>query len=168
MPLIWDNHACIPLRPDSKAIPAQLERYRASGVSVVSLNICWDGVSPELALPMAEAFRTCIAGHPEQFLLVETVADIDHARATSRLGIVFDVEGGLALKGDVAMVSRVYELGVRWMLLTYNRRNELGGGCLDEDNPGLTDFGRAVLDEMCRVGMVPCCSHVSERAAMEV
>ena len=49
MPLIWDNHACIPLRPDSQSIPAQLERYRASGVDVVSLNICWDGVSPDLA-----------------------------------------------------------------------------------------------------------------------
>jgi membrane dipeptidase len=54
------------------------------------------------------------------------------------------------------------------MLLTYNRHNELGGGCLDADNPGLTDFGRKVLDEMCRVGMVPCCSHVSERTAREV
>jgi membrane dipeptidase len=168
MALIWDNHACIPLRPDSKDIPAQLERYRASGVSVVSLNICWDGVSADLALPMAEAFRACVSQHPDRFLLVETVADIDRALASSRLGVVFDIEGGTSLKGDVAMVSRFYELGVRWMLLTYNRHNELGGGCLDADNPGLTDFGRAVLDEMCRVGMVPCCSHVSERSAREV
>ena len=168
MALIWDNHACIPLRPDSTAIPEQLERYRASGVGVVSLNICWDGVSSDLALPMAEAFRACVKQHPDRFVLVETVDDIDQAQASSRLGVVFDIEGGTALKGDVAMVSRFYELGVRWMLLTYNRRNELGGGCLDEDNPGLTDFGRQVLDEMCRVGMVPCCSHVSERAAREV
>jgi membrane dipeptidase len=100
--------------------------------------------------------------------MVETVADIERARASSRLGVVFDVEGGRALKGDVAAVARFYELGVRWMLLTYNRRNELGGGCLDVENEGLTDFGRAVLDEMCRVGMVPCCSHVGERAATEV
>jgi membrane dipeptidase len=168
MPLIWDNHACIPLRPDSQSIPAQLERYRASGVDIVSLNICWDGVSPDLALPMAEAFRACVATHPDRYLLVETVEDLERARASSRLGIVFDVEGGRALKGDVAMVARFHALGVRWMLLTYNRRNELGGGCLDADNGGLTDFGRAVLDEMCRVGIVPCCSHVSERAATEV
>jgi membrane dipeptidase len=168
MPLIWDNHACIPLRPDSQSIPAQLERYRASGVDIVSLNICWDGVSPDLALPMAEAFRACVAKHPDRYLLVETVDDLERARASSRLGIVFDVEGGRALKGDVAMVARFHALGVRWMLLTYNRRNELGGGCLDADNGGLTDFGRAVLDEMCRVGIVPCCSHVSERAAKEV
>jgi membrane dipeptidase len=168
MALIWDNHACIPLQPDSPLIPAQLDRYRASGVDVVSLNICWDGVSPDLALPMAEAFRACIAQHPDRYLLVETVADIERAQASSRLGIVFDVEGGRALKGDVSLVPRFQELGVRWMLLTYNRRNELGGGCLDAENEGLTDFGRAVLDEMCRVGIVPCCSHVSERAAMEV
>jgi membrane dipeptidase len=168
MALIWDNHACIPLRPDSTAIPEQLERYRTSGVGVVSLNICWDGVSSDLALPMAEAFRACVKQHPDRFLLVESADDIDRAQASSRLGVVFDIEGGTALKGDLAMVSRFYELGVRWMLLTYNRHNELGGGCLDADNPGLTDFGRQVLDEMCRVGMVPCCTHVSERTAREV
>lgn len=168
MPLIWDNHACIPLRPDSEMIPAQLDRYRASGVDIVSLNICWDGVSPDLALPMAAAFRACVAKHPDRYLLVENVQDIERARASARLGVVFDVEGGNALKGDVTQVARFYDLGVRWMILTYNRHNALGGGCLDVENEGLTDFGRAVLDAMCRVGMVPCCSHVSERAATEV
>lgn len=168
MPFIWDNHACIPLQPDSALIPEQLDRYRAAGVNVVSLNICWDGVSPDLAIPMAEAFRSCVARHPDRFLLVETVADLDEAQASSRLGVVFDIEGGRALQGDVDRVRQFHALGVRWMLLTYNRRNELGGGCLDPENEGLTGFGRRVLDEMCDVGIVPCCTHVSERAAMEV
>ncbi len=50
--------------PIVELIPAQLDRYRASGVNIVSLNICWDGVSPDLALPMAEAFRACVAQAP--------------------------------------------------------------------------------------------------------
>src|SRR3954467_13838586 len=106
MPLIWDNHACIPLKPDSTAIPEQLERYRASGVGVVSLNICWDGVSSDLALPMAEAFRACVKQHPDRFLTVGSPGDIDRAQASDHLGVVFDIEGGTALKGDLAMVSR--------------------------------------------------------------
>ena len=166
--LVWDNHGCVPLRPhDVSALP-QLERYRASGVSVVSLNICWDGVSPELAVPMAHTIRGWVSERPDRFLLIESIADVDRAKATSRLGVLFDVEGGNALQGDLGRVGEFYALGVRWMLLTYNRRNDLGGGCLDTEDEGLTDFGRAVLDEMCRVGMVPCCSHTSERSAMEV
>ena len=65
------------------------------------------------------------------------------------------------------MVSLYYELGVRWMLFTYNRNNALAGGCGDEDG-GLTDFGREVLREMEHVGMVVCCSHIGERSAMEI
>ena len=166
--LVWDNHGCLPLRPGDETVLPQLERYRASGVNVVTLNICWDGVSPELAVPVATTFRRWVAERTDRYLLVETVEDLDRARATSRLGVLFDVEGGNALRGNLDNVRFFYALGVRWMLLTYNRRNDLGGGCLDADNGGLTDFGRAVLDEMCRVGMVPCCSHVSERSAMEV
>src|ERR1041385_8398209 len=108
MSLIWDNHACIPLRPDSSEIPAQLERYRMSGVSVVSLNICWDGVSADLALPMAQAFRACVQQHPDRFLLVETVDDIERAQASSRLRVVFDIEGGTALKGDISRVAHFH------------------------------------------------------------
>jgi len=166
--LVWDNHGCMPLRPHDETFLPQLERYRASGVNVVSLNICWDGVAPELAVPMAHTFRHWIVQRPDRYLLVESVDDIDRARATARLGVFFDVEGGNALQGDLSKVSLFHELGVRWMLLTYNRRNALGGGCLDPDNGGLTDFGRAVLDELVRVGIVPCCTHMSERSAMEV
>src|SRR3546814_18555044 len=62
--------------------------------------------------------------------------------------------------------SRLYALGVRWMLLAYNRNNMLGGGCQDEDI-GLTAQGRRVLDEMKRVGTVLCCTHTGERTVRE-
>jgi len=65
------------------------------------------------------------------------------------------------------MVSLYYDLGVRWMLFAYNSNNALAGGCQDDDT-GLTDFGRAVLEEMERVGMVVCCSHIGHRSAMEI
>src|SRR3982074_1552041 len=65
------------------------------------------------------------------------------------------------------MVSLYYDLGVRWMLFAYNLNNALAGGCQDNDG-GLTDFGRQVLREMERVGMVVCASHIGERRAMEI
>ena len=69
--------------------------------------------------------------------------------------------------GDHGLVEMFYDLGVRWMLVAYNRNNAAGGGCHDEDT-GLTAHGRAILKAMKRVGMVACCSHTGHRTAREV
>jgi len=52
------------------------------------------------------------------------------------------------------------------MLFAYNKNNKLGGGCMDDDT-GLTGYGRQIIDEMERVGMVLCCTHVGHRTARE-
>src|SRR3546814_12970058 len=72
----------------------------------------------------------------------------------------------IPVQDEPETVGRLYALGVRWMLLAYNRNNMLGGGCQDEDI-GLTAQGRRVLDEMKRVGMVLCCTHTGERTVRE-
>jgi membrane dipeptidase len=83
-----------------------------------------------------------------------------------KLAVFFDLEGGNAVEKHPGLVTLFYELGVRWMLLAYNRNNALGGGCQDEDS-GLTQYGRRIIDEMQRVGMVLCCSHTGYRTALE-
>lgn len=166
--LVWDNHGCMPLRPADDSFLPQLARYRGAGVDVVTLNVAWDGMPPGTAIPMLATFRRWLAQRPDDYLLVETVDDLDTARTTGRLGVLFDIEGGCALLDRLSMVQLYYDLGVRWMLMAYNVRNSVGGGCLDSDDCGLTDFGRAVIDEMCRVGMVPCCTHTGHRTAIEV
>jgi membrane dipeptidase len=165
---VWDNHACLPLRPQDESFLPQLWRYRAAGANVVTLNVAWDGMAPETALAMLATLRKWFSQRAEQYLLIETAADLDHACATGKLGVSFDIEGGNALREHLPMVQLYYDLGVRWMLPVYNRANSLGAGCLDETDHGLTDFGRAVVDEMCRVGMIPCCSHTGARTALEV
>jgi len=164
--MVWDNHGCMPLRPGDDEFLPQLERYRKAGVDVASLNVgfdlAWEGTHLVLA-----HYRHWIRRHPEHYLLVESVADVHRAKAEGKLGVTFDVEGGLALHGQLAMVQLLYDLGVRWMLFAYNRNNDLGGGCQDDDH-GLTKFGRQVLDEMARVGMVTCCSHTGLRTTMDI
>lgn len=165
---VWDNHGCMPLRPADETFLPQLERYRSAGVDVVTLNVAWDGMPPGIAIPMLATFRRWITQRPDGYILIETVDDLDIAYTTGRLGVLFDIEGGCALLDQLAMVQLYYDLGVRWMLMAYNVRNAVGGGCLDAEDGGLTDFGRVVVDEMCRVGMVPCCTHTGHRTAMEV
>jgi len=111
-------------------------------------------------------FRHWVRQHGEHYVLADTVADIEAAKAQGRLAVVFDIEGGNAVAAHPGLVEMFYRLGVRWMLFAYNKNNTLGGGCMDDDS-GLTDYGRQVIDEMERVGMVLCCSHIGHRTARE-
>jgi len=163
--LVWDNHGCMPLRTDTSFLP-QLERYRRSGVSVVSLNIGYGTMPWHEHLKVLSSMRQWIAQRPESYCLVATVEDVKRARADGKLGIVFDIEGMVPMQDDPNLMQTFYELGVRWMLIAYNRNNKAGAGCLDEDT-GLTDTGRAILDEMQRVGMVLCLSHAGRRTVAE-
>lgn len=165
--LVWDNHGCMPLRPDDETFLPQLERYRRAGVDVIALNVAFDAVPWENTVRMLAHFRHWLREHADDYVPVETVADVERARREGKLAVTFDIEGGSALVDQLSMVQLYYDLGVRWMLIAYNLNNALGGGCQDDDQ-GLTGFGRRVLDEMARVGMVACCSHTGFRTTMDV
>jgi membrane dipeptidase len=164
--LVWDGHMCMPLRPEDESFLPELKRVRASGCDVVSLNIGFDSIPWKNAIHLISTFRRWIKARPNDFILIENVGDIKRARLQDKLGVMFDLEGGNALGGHLPMVEMYYDLGVRWMLLAYNLNNDLAGGC-QENNMGLTDFGREVIHEMERVGMGICCSHISHQSVME-
>lgn len=163
--VMWDNHGCMPLRPHEDKFLPQLKRYRAAGFRVVSLNVGFDAEPWELTVQMLAYFRHWVRAADSQFALLQSVADI--ALLKNRLGVFFDIEGGAALNGRLSMVELYRDLGVRWMLIAYNKNNALGGGCQDVDR-GLTKFGRQVVTEMERVGMTVCCSHTGYRTTMDV
>lgn len=165
--LVWDNHACMPLRPDDERFLPQLQRCRDAGVHAVMLNVGFGDQGITEHVRMLAAFRRWLRERPDDYVLVDTADDIEHARATGRLAVGFDIEGANAVEDQLSLVSLYHELGVRWMLLAYNRNNRVGGGCQDDD-PGLTDFGRKLIAEMERVGMVVCLSHTGHRTARDV
>lgn len=162
---VWDNHGCMPLRTDASFLP-QLERYRAAGVNVVSLNVGFADMSWGEHVQILSFMRRWIALRPGAFRLISTVEDVRRCKAEGTLGIHFDIEGMCPVQKDLGLVQTFYELGVRWMLIAYNRNNSAGGGCLDSDG-GLTAVGRGIIDEMERVGMVLCLSHAGARTAAE-
>jgi membrane dipeptidase len=165
--LVWDNHACMPLRPDDSTFLPQLARVRAAGVHVVTLNVAYGTQDSCAASAMLSCFRRWITARADEYMLIHTAADAEAARDSGRLGICFDIEGMDALDGDPDKVRTFYDSGVRWMLATYNRSNLAGGGCCGE-NLGLTAFGRRVVAEMNRVGMVVCGTHCSDRTARDL
>ena len=163
--IVWDNHGCVPLRTEASFLP-QLQRYRAAGVTVVSLNVGFAEMSSAENLRLLSFMRQWLAQRPDQYRLVATVNDVLACKSDGTLGVVFDVEGMTPVVDRPELVRTYYELGVRWMLIAYNRSNAAGGGCMDEDE-GLTEAGRRVIDEMERSGMVLCLSHCGARTATE-
>jgi membrane dipeptidase len=137
-----------------------------AGVNVVSLNVGFAHMTWAEHINVLSFMRQWIALRPDRYRLVATVEDIYLSKADGRLGIVFDVEGMCPVLESPSRVQTFYELGVRWMLIAYNRNNAAGGGCLDLDG-GLTECGREIIAEMERVGMVLCLSHTGRRTAAE-
>jgi membrane dipeptidase len=156
----------MPLRPDAEEFLPQLERHRQSGATVLSLNVHFGELPWQDAFKNLAIFRSWVTRHDERYRLIETINDIEAAKARGQLGIVFDLEGGIPVEPHPGMVELYYRLGVRWMLIAYNKNNKLGGGCQDDDI-GLTDYGRRTIDAMEQVGMVLCCSHTGYRTARE-
>jgi membrane dipeptidase len=165
--IVWDNHACLPLRPDDETFLPQLERLRKTGVTVVGINVGFGEQGIEQHVRMLAHFRRWLLARPHQYLLVRAAADVERAKASGRLGVFFDIEGANAIEDQLSMIELYYDLGVRWMLIAYNLRNRAGGGCMEADE-GLTPFGEAVLSEMERVGMIVCCTHTGARTALQV
>ena len=163
--LVWDAHAGV--FPDPGVNLNLLDEWRQQGVSYLSINVGFDVMDWQETIATLAAYRRWVLDHGQGFVLVDKVDDIDRARAVGKFALSFDIEGMNALNNDVNMVSVYHALGVRQMLFAYNLNNAAAGGCHDEDT-GLTDFGRAVLREMNRVGMIVDCSHAAYRTTMDL
>lgn len=165
--VVWDNHACLPLYDTERWVDG-IARYRAAGVTAVTINIGDAQVPLEVLIRTAASIRHYVQQHPDRYVLGQTTADLREAAQSGRLAVCLDVEGVFALGAQVSLVEFLYQIGVRWMLMVYNRRNLAGSGCHDPEDGGLTAHGRAILAEMDRVGMIKCCSHTGYRTAREI
>jgi len=163
--LIWDDHSGFDPVPDYDL--EHLDDWRRAGVNYLSIDVGYDVIDWEQAIRNLGAYITWLEKRPDKFLLVRRVNDVFDAKKTGRMAITFDLEGMNALNGDPSLVALYYRLGVRQMLTAYNKNNLAGGGCHDKDT-GLTAFGRRVIAEMNRVGMLVDCSHTGYRTTMDI
>src|SRR3546814_13299618 len=103
--LVWDNHACMPLRRGETEFLRELADVHAAGVDIVTLNV---GFGEQRAIDhfhMLATFRRWIACHNDKSCLVGTDADVHNARAPNRLGICFDIEALKALAVTATTLS---------------------------------------------------------------
>jgi membrane dipeptidase len=164
-PLLWDQHCCLPLLPDADVTP--LLRFREAGASFVSVNVGYAPNDADSTLAILDSFRRQLTAD-ERFLLAGSADDVKTAHASGRLAVGFDLEDANPLDGRLELVERYHRLGVRTLVPTYNYRNAAGSGCMDTDDGGLTAYGRALVREMNRVGMVADGSHSSIRTGLDL
>jgi len=163
--MVWDAHAGV--FPDPSVDLGLLNDWREKGVDYLSINVGFDVMDWQQTLATLAAYRRWVLLHDDRFVLAGNVSDICRARREGKFALSFDIEGMNALNGNLDMVGVYHGLGVRQMLFAYNLNNQAAGGCHDEDI-GLSDFGKAIVREMNRVGMIVDCSHAAYRTTMDI
>lgn len=163
--MLWDQHACAELVETADL--TELHRYRAAGGGLVSLNVGYAPHGPEVAASLLRAFRAQVE-RIEGLALAASVADVDRIAAAGDTAVVFDLEDAAPLGGDLDAVAGLVAQGVRTLGPVYNHANAAGGGCLDAVDPGLTRWGRDLVAELNRRGMVPDGSHVGARTTFDM
>lgn len=143
-----------------------LDRYRKAGFSVLSLTVAAEWNSPDQALRHIGRVRRGLLDRGD-VAIVRTVADIEAARASGRLAVNFNFQGGGPYGQDPGLVEPFRALGVGLAILSYNSRTALGDGCQEPGNAGLSTLGRRFVTEMNRAGVMIDLSHAGERTALE-
>ena len=116
------------------------------------------------ALDLIDAVREAVRTHPADLVLATTAADIRRAKSERKIAALMGVEGGHMIDDDLRVLRDYAALGVRYMTLTHFNNNDWADSSTDKPaHNGLTDFGKEVVREMNRLGMIVDISHVSDK-----
>ncbi len=131
--------------------------------------------SANRALEMIDTIRHDIIGrYPNDFALALTADDIAAARKQGKIAALLGIEGGHAIQDSLRLLRSFHALGVRYMTLTHGNTNKWADSSGDMNRPevthhnGLTEFGRQVVREMNRLGMMVDISHVADKTFWDV
>src|SRR5580692_8380506 len=121
-------------------------------------------------LELIDASREQAAKHPDQIKFSITAADIEAARREHKYAMLMGIEGGHSIEDSLRLLRMYYDLGVRYMTLTWSNSNGWADSSGDDQDTtvphtkeGLSEFGKDVVYEMNRLGMIVDISHVSDR-----
>jgi microsomal dipeptidase-like Zn-dependent dipeptidase len=142
------------------------EDWRAAGLDAVHVTIAYHETFSEMVARI-EAWLARFRDHGDLVFQGLIGGDIRKARATGRTAVFFGTQNPAPLESDRARVEVCHRLGVRVMQLTYNLQSLCGAGWQEPVDSGLTLFGREVVAEMNRLGMIIDLSHAGARTTMD-
>jgi len=162
-----------------------IPRWRQGGVTApflaayVSAAYAASGKSAKKALEFMDLIHRLVETHPGDLVFADSVAGIRAARRENKIAVLIGIEGGHAIEDSLGTLSAFYRLGARYMTLTHTNTNswaDSSGSFFSFSfdpkkyavHNGLTDFGRQVVLEMNRLGMLVDVSHVSDKTLADV
>ena len=153
-----------------------LQKARAGNLGAEFFSIWvepgyFDGHYTRRALDLIDSVYEQVRRHPDQMVMAYSADDIVRARTgpNKKFATLLGVEGGHAIENDIHVLRNFYRIGVRYMTLTWSNTNEWADSSGDINNPkvqhhdGLTPFGKQVVAEMNRLGMMIDVSHVADK-----
>ena len=146
----------------------------ASGMTVVFVNMMdgtacvtghapwrWDDIITDLGMRQADL------AHQSGVMTIRTVADIDEAYRSGRVGLVFGLEAATPIENELDRLDVLYGLGLRQIGIAYSDANSLGSGLGEASDGGLTAFGRRAVTRMNKLGLAIDVSHSSDRTSLD-
>jgi len=145
---------------------AIFQQLKEGGVTMVHVTVVYHEQIRETLLRIGEWNRQ-FELHHDLIMPVKNTADIRLAKKLGKVGIMFGAQNCSPIEDDIGMVEIMRELNLMIMQLTYNNQSLLACGCYEAEDSGVTRFGKQVIKEMNRVGMVVDMSHSAERSTLE-
>jgi len=146
-----------------------IERMKQGGMTAEFFSLYirpWyvdHGGAARRTLDMVDSLYRAVERHPNDLMLATSVADIRRAKKQKKIAALMGIEGGHAIENSLAALREFHRLGVRYMTLTWNNTNDWADAARGEKtHHGLTEFGKDVVREMNRLGMLVDVSHVSD------
>lgn len=146
-----------------------IERMKKGGLTAEFFSLYvkpWyveHGGSARRTLDMIDSVYRAVERHPRDLMIATSVADIRRAKRQGKIAALMGIEGGHAIEDSLATLREFHRLGVRYMTLTWNNTNNWAdAGRGEKKHNGLSEFGKEVVREMNRLGMLVDVSHVSD------
>jgi membrane dipeptidase len=147
-------------------------RARKGGLNVPFFSIYLpastqeDGTSHQMANELIDMVEDIVTLHPEKFILINSVADLGSITKKNIVGIALGMENGAPIQGDLSRVQYYFDRGIRYITLTHSKTNHISDSSYDENIQwhGLSKFGKNLIEEMNKVGIMVDISHVNDEA----
>lgn len=158
---------------DRIAMHTDLARLRAGHVGAQFWSV-WvstkldDQHAVQATIEQIDLTKRLIARYPRELQLATSAAEVERAMRTGRIASLIGMEGGHSIGNSLGVLRQMYALGARYMTLTHSKNTPWADSATDgPEHGGLTDFGRDVVREMQRIGMLVDLSHVSEATMLD-
>ena len=142
------------------------EINREAGLNAVHVTVVYHEDYDEFLTKISE-WDELFKKNSDLIFLGKDFKDIEKAKSENKTAIFFGFQNCSPIEDDLKLVEKVHELGCRFMQLTYNNQSLLATGCYENVDSGVTNFGKEVIKEMNRVGIVIDMSHSAEKSTLD-